>query len=88
MITRLLMPLICLLVIAHSTAAAGDAEPFYARYISLAIQGDLSAARLLFDDEQWSDDTGVQALKSQFEERFESEVERSSSTFLEKVVQA
>ena len=88
MITRLLTPLICLLVIAHAAAAASDADPFYARYISLAIQGDLSAARALFDDEHWSDNENVQALKSQFEERFESGVERPSSTFLEEVVQA
>lgn len=85
---RLPYLLLVLVLSAQSVAFAGNADPFYARYISSAIQGDLSAARDLFEDDRWKNEPGVLALKEQFEERFQPQHAPATSDFAHAVVLA
>lgn len=62
-----------LLVPAFSQTVAGSSDTLASRYISMAIQGDLSRAEDLFE-EGYPDDSSVAALRERFDSRFHSDV--------------
>lgn len=80
-----------LLVPAFSHTAAGSSYTIASRYISMAIQGDLSGAEVLFE-EGYPDDPMTRSLHEQFKNRFHTDaqvgLEREENSFPDVVAHA
>jgi hypothetical protein len=87
---RLLVSTVCALTLSIAAPIIADdgLETFIARYISLAVQGDLAAAQALFRDSRWADEPAVINLNEQFRERFLVSVNHGEAPFADAVVAA